>query len=210
MLLNVGSGGGAAAAPAAGGAAGGAAAAAEEAPKEEEKKEEGTFGHQSTDFGPRKDKGLLTYPATPQRRKSPTRTWASVCSTKRPELSSAYSPAISSSFTTSTPRKPNVPFAEIRIQKLFTYYDYNAVPSLARVLERYRGMREHDTLQGKMDKASRDISGISKRSSEKTSVRDELWPAKTHADLSEPQTSDSEFLRTLICPKMSIASLERR
>ena len=79
MLLNVGSGGGAAAAAPTGGASGGAAAADAPVEKEEEKKEEGrtililaaiVLGRE-----------ILTN--LPQRRKSPTRTWASVFSTKR-------------------------------------------------------------------------------------------------------------------------------
>jgi hypothetical protein len=72
LLLNVGSGGGAAPAAAGGAAAGGDAPAAEEA---KEEKEEGTlyqllYQRIFTDI-------------VPQRRKSQTKTWASVCSTKR-------------------------------------------------------------------------------------------------------------------------------
>jgi hypothetical protein len=71
LLLNVGSGGGAApAAGGAGGAAGGEAAAEEKA----EEKEEGTSGSVVQHVCP------LTFA---QRRRSPTRTWALVCSTKR-------------------------------------------------------------------------------------------------------------------------------
>ena len=79
--MNVGSGGGAAAAPAAGGAAAGGAAAAEEAPKEEEKEEgESTFA-----FENEVDKVIVGHVLTilsVQRRRSRTRTWALVFSTK--------------------------------------------------------------------------------------------------------------------------------
>ena len=74
--MNVGAGGGAAAAPAAGGAAPAGGAAAEEAPKEEEK-EEGEY--KSLDMC-QSGEGILT---SAQRRKSPTKTWASVYSIKR-------------------------------------------------------------------------------------------------------------------------------
>ena len=80
LLMNVGSGGGAAAAPAAGGAAAGGAAAAEEAPKEEEK-EEGEFISM-----PRPGNGgawLVLMRLCVQRKRSRTRTWALVFSTKR-------------------------------------------------------------------------------------------------------------------------------
>ena len=71
LLLNVGSGGGAApAAGGAGGAAGGEAAAEEKA----EEKEEGTSHRVAL------SENMLT---CAQRRRSPTRTWALVCSTKR-------------------------------------------------------------------------------------------------------------------------------
>lgn len=74
LLSNVGSGGGAAAAPAAGGAAAGGAAAAEET--KEEAKEEGEFCFVLATRSKKTNK-------VPQRRRSPTRTWASVSSTKR-------------------------------------------------------------------------------------------------------------------------------
>ncbi|KAJ9607512.1 hypothetical protein H2200_007590 [Cladophialophora chaetospira] len=81
LLLNVGSGGGAAAAaPAAGGAASGGGAAAAEETKEEEK-EEGTF---ATKILGTPHKGRDTNSLYLQRRKSPTRIWVSVSSTKRP------------------------------------------------------------------------------------------------------------------------------
>ena len=76
LLLNVGSGGGAA--PAAGAASGGAAGAAEaDAPAAEEKKEEGASAHTNIQVRPR------TWLTNQQRRRSQTRTWASVSSTKR-------------------------------------------------------------------------------------------------------------------------------
>lgn len=89
LLMNVGSGGGAAAAPAAGGAAAGGAAAAEEAPKEEEK-EEGEFISP-----PRSDCGEVTVGAwltqiCVQRRRSQTKTWASVSSIKRVMVRSQF------------------------------------------------------------------------------------------------------------------------
>jgi hypothetical protein len=74
LLVNVGSGGGAAA-PAAGGAAAGGAA--EEA-KEEEKKEEGTFFAVCPQSINRTETNIRM-----QLLRSPTRTWASVSSTKR-------------------------------------------------------------------------------------------------------------------------------
>jgi hypothetical protein len=82
MLLNVGSGGGAAAAgaPAAGGAAAGGAAPEEE--KKEEAKEEGEFRTEIM-RSVRKKNSELTSVCVIQRRKSRTRTWASVSSTKR-------------------------------------------------------------------------------------------------------------------------------
>jgi hypothetical protein len=73
LLLNVGSGGGAAAAPAAGGAGGAAAGGDAAAPEEE--KEEGASFH--TTYQQR------TFTNSAQRRRSQTRTWASVSSTKR-------------------------------------------------------------------------------------------------------------------------------
>ena len=79
MLLNVGSGGGAAAAAPTGGASGAAATAEAPAEKEEEKKEEGRIAHI---FGVSVLKReILTYVL--QRRKSPTRIWGSVFSTRR-------------------------------------------------------------------------------------------------------------------------------
>lgn len=71
MLVNVGSGGGAAAAPAAGGAPA-TGGTAPEAAKEEEKKEEGKDCACYCDL----------YLHLLQRRKSPTRTWVSGCSTR--------------------------------------------------------------------------------------------------------------------------------
>jgi hypothetical protein len=73
LLLNVGSGGGAAAAAPGGGAAAGGAGGAAEETKEEEKKEEGMLGQ------------LCAMSITDQfvqRRRSRTRTWASVSSIK--------------------------------------------------------------------------------------------------------------------------------
>lgn len=72
-LASVPSGGGGAAVAAGGAAAGGAAA---EAPKEEEKKEEGK--HPCLEYD-----AVLAGLTFAQRRRSPTRTWASVSSTKR-------------------------------------------------------------------------------------------------------------------------------
>ena len=71
--MNIGSGSGAAA-PAGGAAAAGGAA--EAAPAAEEKKEEGKS------HAPGKLRGFVADKSL-QRRRSPTRTWASVCSTKR-------------------------------------------------------------------------------------------------------------------------------
>ena len=74
LLLNVGSGGGAAAAaPAAGGAATAGGAAAADEPAEEEKKEEGKQDSNDARI-------QLTHS---QKRKSQTRTWASVYSTRQ-------------------------------------------------------------------------------------------------------------------------------
>lgn len=96
MLTNVGSGGGAAAAaPAAGGAAAGGAA--EAAAPAEEAKEEGTF--QLFRFGFSRLTTIL------QKRKSPTRTWDSVSSTKRASVFTycpLYSPRL---FRDKTKRK---------------------------------------------------------------------------------------------------------
>jgi hypothetical protein len=71
LLLNVGSGGGAA--PAAGGAGGAAASGDAAAEEKAEEKEEG-MSHTVAPF-----EDILT---CAQRRRSPTRTWALVCSTK--------------------------------------------------------------------------------------------------------------------------------
>jgi hypothetical protein len=85
--MNVGSGGGAAAAPAAGGAAAASGgAAAEDAPKEAEK-EEGECNNISR-TGSTRD--MLTTSCDLQRRRSRTRTWASVSSTKRINLQSRH------------------------------------------------------------------------------------------------------------------------
>ena len=73
--MNVGSGGGAAAAPAAGGAASGDAAA--DAPKEEEKEE-------GTDYFPVLDGLYGIANMSLQPRRSLTRIWVSVSSTKQP------------------------------------------------------------------------------------------------------------------------------
>ena len=78
MLLNVGSGGGAAAAPS-GGAGAGAAAAEAPAEKEEEKKEEGVLDPSNRLYGISEQ--TLTR-VSMQRRRSRTRTWASVSLTK--------------------------------------------------------------------------------------------------------------------------------
>ena len=79
MLLNVGSGGGAAAAAPTGGATGGTTTTTDApAEKEEEKKEEGKIAHMFAVSTPRRE--ILTYLL--QRRKSRTRTWASVYSTR--------------------------------------------------------------------------------------------------------------------------------
>jgi hypothetical protein len=78
MLSNVGSGGGAAAAPAAGGAVAGGGDAAEEA--KEEEKEEGTLRGSRALQLRRELFELTEFPL--QRRKSRTRTWVSVFSTK--------------------------------------------------------------------------------------------------------------------------------
>ena len=78
MLLNVGSGGGAAAAAPTGGASGATAAADASAEKEEEKKEEGRIALTFASSVP--GQKMLTYLL--QRRKSPTRIWASVYSTR--------------------------------------------------------------------------------------------------------------------------------
>lgn len=78
-LASVPSGG---AAPAAGGAAAGGAAA--EAPKEEEKKEEGSYLLPII-------RSIPIVLISMQRRRSPTRTWASVSSTKRPITSTTSS-----------------------------------------------------------------------------------------------------------------------
>ena len=77
MLTNTGGGGAAAAAPA-GGAAAGGAAAAEAAP--EEAKEEGTLRHSQT---PPTATRYRIADTQVQRRRSRTRIWASVSSTKR-------------------------------------------------------------------------------------------------------------------------------
>ena len=79
MLLNVGSGGGAAAAPTTGGAGGDNAG---DAPAEDKKKEE---------EGMRPERAYSTTQQmdtdrTLQRRRSPTRIWASACSTKRTRM----------------------------------------------------------------------------------------------------------------------------
>ena len=75
MLLNVGSGGGAAAAAPTGGAAAGGATADAPAEKEEEKEEGTSYGVVTATHGL---VSILT--DCIQRRKSPTRTWDSVCS----------------------------------------------------------------------------------------------------------------------------------
>lgn len=73
LLVNVGSGGGAAAAPTAGGGAtAGGAAAADEPSKEEEKKEEGMRSRLHV---------CVKTLTLQQKRKNPTRIWASVYST---------------------------------------------------------------------------------------------------------------------------------
>ena len=89
MLVNVGSGGGAAAAAPAAGGAGGAAAADEPAAKEEEKKEEGTSDDDVAHWI-----GLTLL----QKRKNPTKIWASVFSIRLPVL-------FFSTFCTDTIRK---------------------------------------------------------------------------------------------------------
>ena len=92
MLMNVGSGGGAAAAAPAGGAGAAAGGAAEEAPKEAEK-EEGEFMNliYLRACAVLEDEVLMSL-CELQRRRSQTRTWASVSSTKRlrPPISTAH------------------------------------------------------------------------------------------------------------------------
>src|SRR5262245_54776154 len=80
MLSNVGSGGGAAAAPGAGGAAAGGAAAPAEGEAKAEGKEEGEC--HSTRLPGRKTTLGLTADLRLQRRRSRTRIWASVSSTR--------------------------------------------------------------------------------------------------------------------------------
>ena len=196
MLLNVGSGGGAAAAPTSGGgaaASGGGGAAAAEEEKEEEKKEEGMFldneGLNSTRRGV-----SLTQCATLQRRKNPTRTWVSVSSTKH---------SLHLNFCTLAPR-----FLRYDVLESSSVLSRRCwlVLSLTDEIDKKKnspGSGKHGcewierlrTVAWK--KATVAICGLSK-SHRETSVRDELWPAKTHADLSEPTTA---ILENLIPPK---------
>lgn len=77
LLLNVGSGGGAAPAAAPAGGAGGAAGSAPEAAKEEEKPEEKEVSYMRA--------CMRSYVVINISYRSPTRTWASDCSTKQPK-----------------------------------------------------------------------------------------------------------------------------
>jgi hypothetical protein len=170
MLVNVGSGGGgAAAAPAAGGAAAGGAAAGGDAPAaaEEEKKEEGTFKTQKPAiYGKLRS---LIHPL--QRRKSPTRIWASVSSIKR------------------TAKVPSN-FHHHLLPQLF--YQRLPIEPRSTVLFQYAGIESaranSNTWHSRMVESG--INHISR-----TTVRDERWPAKTHTDLFEPVTA---ILRWLI------------
>ena len=169
MLLNVGSGGGgAAAAPTAGGGGGGGgAAAAEEAPKEEEK-EEGTCpdikGHA---VGYR---ALTDMIATC--REGRVRRGYGIRSLR---LSVRFTSTLFSCYKSSRHQHPRAwrrasrsISNALREQRPYCLYE------ISEPLQGYKWLSNEDY---------RDDRGCQ---NSRTPVRDELWPAKTHADLSEP------------------------
>jgi hypothetical protein len=180
MLLNVGSGGGAAAAaPAAGGAAAGGAAAADEPAKEEEKKEEGTIRH-LIELRPRYLRpALLTCFCALQRRRNPTRIWASVSSTRRPCRSKIFLPRQFSPVAACSSDKQ---ISSRKIQR-FNVHGARARPCAGCIMECYK--RERKWLSREYRSlANRGYQFLQKSRIHRSGTSD--GPAKTHADLSEP------------------------